>query len=69
MEAQVTATEGTATETIRREIETLVKKKEFRSAVVQCEELEILTASTTFGQQDEDWAKVHLALLLLLDDV
>lgn len=37
MEAQ-----PTATEVIWQEVDALVKKKEFRTAVVQCEELEIL---------------------------
>lgn len=27
------------------------------------------TASTPFGEQDEHWAKVHLALLLAVDDL
>lgn len=26
-------------------------------------------AATPFGKQDEEWSKVHLALLLVLDDV
>lgn len=38
-------TQATAAETIWQEIEALVAKKEFRAAVVQCEELEILVST------------------------
>eukprot|EP00903_Cladosiphon_okamuranus_P012642 g11827.t1 len=62
-------TQSTVADIKRQLIEALVAKKDYRAAVVECEELEILTASTTFGLQHEDWAKVHLALLLVLDDV
>ncbi|CAM9200964.1 unnamed protein product [Scytosiphon promiscuus] len=62
-------TEATPADTIRLEIEALVAKMDYRAAVVQCQELEILTASAPFGQQHEDAAKVHMALLLVQDDV
>ncbi|CAM9744610.1 unnamed protein product [Ectocarpus fasciculatus] len=61
--------QGTDADTIRQKIEALVAEKDFRASVVQCEELEILTASTPFGKQHQDAANVHLALLLALDDV
>eukprot|EP00752_Nemacystus_decipiens_P009271 g8283.t1 len=62
-------TQPTVADTVRQQIEALVAKKDYRAAVVQCEELEILTASTAFGKQHEEWARIHMALLLVLDDV
>lgn len=52
--------QGTDSDTIRQKIEALVAKKDFRAAVVQCEELEILVRHPSLSCPD--LCVVHMAV-------